>query len=147
MPIDPAPVVARMRSRGLLTLDDLFDRVVVCPSGCWLWTGADSGNDPSKGGYGRVLPPGVGRRTPEAAHRYVYRMFKKSRPIKIPEGYDIDHLCRHWTEARFAYNCRRCVNPDHLEAVRPAVNQERRRLDFVMDRIRNEYALEAMECA
>lgn len=131
-----------MRSRGLHTLDDLFDRVVVCPSGCWLWIGADSGDCPSKGGYGRVLPPGAGRRTPEAAHRYVYRKFKK----KIPKGYDIDHICRRWTPAPYAYGCRRCVNPDHLEAVRPAVNQERRRLDFVMERIRKEYALEAMEC-
>jgi len=61
---------------------------------CWLWTGAGTGN-----GYGKfwVFP----RMVP--AHRYAYEFCVGP----IPEGLEIDHLCR----------VRNCVNPDHLEPV------------------------------
>lgn len=108
---------------------------MVCPSGCWLWAGADSGDDPKRGGYGKVLPPG--ERTPESAHRFIYKKFKGP----IPKGYDVDHTCRHWNPIR-PFMSRRCVNPDHLEAVKPLVNQERRRKDWVWERLRAEYGEE-----
>lgn len=58
-------------------------------------------------GYGRFnLRP---RTT--SAHRAAWLIYRG----EIPEGTEIDHLCRNT----------RCVNPDHLEPVAPQVNVER----------------------
>lgn len=67
-------------------------------TGCWLWLGYI---DP--GGYGRFCRTG--------AHRWAYERLVGP----IPEGLQIDHLCR----------VRHCVNPAHLEPVTPAVNTRR----------------------
>jgi len=45
------------------------------------------------------------------AHRFSYERFKG----KIPKGLQIDHLCRN----------KKCVNPDHLEAVTGKINSLR----------------------
>ena len=71
-------------------------------SGCWLWTGADSGS-----GYGVISDGDVKK----YAHRISYEMFI----CPIPTGTEIDHLCR----VTF------CVNPQHLEAVTHADNVRR----------------------
>jgi hypothetical protein len=66
---------------------------------CWLWTAhRDSA------GYGKFSQR-LGRRQHRyiRAHRYAYETCIGH----IPDGYDIDHLCRTPS----------CVNPDHLEAV------------------------------
>jgi hypothetical protein len=63
-------------------------------SGCWDWVGSLSPE-----GYGRFRVNG----RPEYAHRIMFERHKGP----IPAGREIDHLCRN----------RRCVNPDHLEAV------------------------------
>ena len=63
--------------------------------GCWMWTGSTS-----NGGYGAFFPAedeAVG------AHRFAYELVKGP----IPEGRQLDHLCRN----------RLCVNPDHVEPV------------------------------
>lgn len=73
-------------------------------SGCWLWTGAWS----ERTGYG-FIQNGEGKM--DQAHRVSHRLFKGP----IPEGLEIDHLCR----------VRCCVNPDHLEAVTRKVNIQR----------------------
>lgn len=79
------------------------DRVVERPDGCWEWSGARNNL-----GYGQLT---IGVRTREYAHRYSYRLHKGP----IPEGLELDHLCRHpW-----------CVNPEHLEAVTHAENIRR----------------------
>lgn len=69
---------------------------------CWLWTAAKSGK-----GYGCVV---IDRRR-YPAHRVAYEMFVGP----IPEGLEIDHLCR----------VRNCVNPAHLEPVTHAENVRR----------------------
>lgn len=62
---------------------------------CWVWTGA------LNTGYGRVHV-GPGRRS-AYGHRVLYEMLVGP----VPEGLDLDHLCRN----------RACCNPDHLEPV------------------------------
>ena len=71
-------------------------------SGCWLWTGALE-----RCGYGQVHI----KRKNKMAHRIIYEFYKGP----IPEGYELDHLCR----------VRSCVNPDHLEIVRHITNVQR----------------------
>lgn len=79
-----------------------LQRREIMPDGCWLWTGAVH-----KTGYGLFNPgEGVVR-----AHRWSYEHYRGP----IPNGLHIDHLCR----------VRRCVNPDHLEAVTQAENNRR----------------------
>ncbi len=69
---------------------------------CLLWIGAISDT-----GYGNFWLNGG----TVLAHRFSYE-----RTVgPIPEGLQIDHLCR----------VRRCVSPDHLEAVTPSENNIR----------------------
>jgi hypothetical protein len=71
-------------------------RIVVEPApGCWLWKGAVH-----YGGYGTYTARHGDKRY---AHRMVYELLVGP----IPDGLDLDHLCR----------VRSCVNPDHLEPV------------------------------
>lgn len=72
------------------------------PSGCWLWTGHVDTR-----GYAR-LRAGGRNSVVLYAHRWSYEMAHGP----IPEGYEVDHLCR----------VRACVNPAHLEAVPHLVN-------------------------
>jgi HNH endonuclease len=80
----------------------LLAKVRVDEAGCWLFTGRRSPD-----GYGRIAlsrqrsPAGHAVTTP--AHRAAYIQFVGP----IPDGMDIDHLCRN----------RACVRPQHLEAV------------------------------
>jgi HNH endonuclease len=74
--------------------EKLLKRIEIAEDGCWLWTGATN-----ESGYGYVWAGGRRWR----AHRLAYSLFVSD----LPEGMEIDHLCRN----------RGCVNPDHLEAV------------------------------
>lgn len=74
--------------------------------GCWLWEGSLSHN-----GYGIFnLTRGEEKRT-WRSHRLAYTWLV----APIPEGMQLDHLCR----------TRRCVNPDHLEVVTEEENKLR----------------------
>lgn len=71
--------------------------------GCWLWKRSTTK------GYGRISV--LGR--PRGVHRVSYEVFVGP----IPDGLEIDHLCRR----------RSCCNPAHLEPVTHRENQRRRR--------------------
>lgn len=73
-------------------------------SGCWLWE-----HSITEGGYGKFYVPSLRRNV--WAHRFSYEAFVGP----IPEGLQIDHLCR----------VRCCVNPLHLEPVTRSVNLRR----------------------
>lgn len=108
------------RTRQPTTIEELLDRVVVCPSGCWMWAGGLSSDDREErgSGYGRILRPGTRRMM--AAHRYVYETFVGP----IAAGHHVDHCCARWSTDRWL--SRRCVRPEHLEVVTVGVNMQRR---------------------
>ena len=82
----------------------LLNKMVVADSGCWLWTASVR---PS--GYGQIWTRTVeGRRRLLSAHRAVWEAARGP----VPDGLDLDHLCR----------VRTCVNPDHLEPVTRKTN-------------------------
>jgi len=71
-------------------------------SGCWLWVGS----------YGNA---GYGQISINKKHKYAHRVGYELYRGKIPDGLNIDHLCR--------VPC--CVNPWHLEAVTQKENVRR----------------------
>ena len=71
---------------------------------CWLWLQVLLAS-----GYGKFYANG----RQHLAHRYAYELLVGP----IPDGLQIDHLCR----------VKNCVRPDHLEPVTPGVNTRRAR--------------------
>lgn len=71
---------------------------------CWVFTGRKTPN-----GYGTVYHNGK----PKVTHRFMYEKFVGP----IPEGLQLDHLCRN----------RACCRPAHLEPVTHAENLRRGR--------------------
>lgn len=83
-------------------IDRIIDRILV-GDGCWVWPGAKNSQ-----GYGRI---GAGGRTWAYTHRVVYEALVGP----IPDGLDLDHLCRNPS----------CCNPAHLEPVTRTENSLR----------------------
>ena len=85
-------------------IENFLQHISILDNGCWEWTGAVGAK-----GYGRFSAPET-----KVAHIFSYRWFKG----EIPDGLQIDHLC-HDKTCGLGSACphRRCVNPDHLEAV------------------------------
>ncbi len=81
-------------SRSFSLEQRLWLRTVVDRAGCRLWMG-----NRNKWGYGAISDKGQAR----SVHRVSYSLFVGP----IPEGHEVDHLCR----------VRNCWTPDHLEAV------------------------------
>lgn len=77
----------------------LSDRIDFTESGCWEWTGPTNNH-----GYGRT-----------GNAEYVHRVVWRETVGPIPEGLELDHLCRNPA----------CCNPDHLEPVTHAENMRR----------------------
>lgn len=82
------------------TLEERFEAKIerITESGCWIWTSTNNN------GYGQIW---VNRRY-HPAHRVAYEMYVGP----IPDGMQIDHLCR----------VPACCNPYHLEPVTPREN-------------------------
>lgn len=95
------PLGARLRIDG--TPDERFWGRIAKSDGCWLWEGGTNAD-----GYGLFSRrPG----TTMMAHRYAYL----TTVGPIPEGLELDHLCR----------VRLCVRSEHLEPVTHAENMRR----------------------
>lgn len=77
-------------------------------TGCWNWAGAVSA-----GSYGSIYYQG----RMQKAHRVAWMLWRG----QIPNGMDLDHLCRN----------RLCINPAHLE---PVTRSENLRRSPLMDR-------------
>lgn len=85
-----------------MVLPERIAQKIALEGECWAWTGAHI-----RGGYGQVRFDGK----PQSAHRVVYELLVGP----IPNGLEIDHLCRN----------RSCVNPAHLEPVTHDENMAR----------------------
>lgn len=89
----------------------LANSVLDPETGCRIWTGKTSRR---RGGAldGRITLRINGRHVSRRAHRVSYEVHNGP----IPDGYDVDHCCVNSL----------CIEPTHLDAVTPIVNQQRR---------------------
>lgn len=79
--------------------------------GCWVWQLFSAQAGHKRGGYyGRTSRQG--EQQPIGAHVLAYEVLVGP----VPDGYEVDHTCRNTL----------CCNPAHLEAVTPAVNNQRK---------------------
>lgn len=89
---------------GMATSARFWDQVTRSNS-CWLWNGSTSR------GYGLFALVVNGQRRTMQAHRYAY--IEECGPI--PDGLQLDHLCR----------VRNCVRPSHMDPVDNRTNSLR----------------------
>lgn len=86
------------------TIEQIIVRHVDKMDACWIWKGSTTIGGYSSGCF-------------QGKKRLMHRVFYECLKGPIPEGLQIDHLCKNI----------RCVNPDHLEPVTPKVNSQRGR--------------------
>ena len=88
-----------------LTDSQRFWQYVSKSEGCWHWKGTTSK------GYGLFATGAAGRRVTVQAHRFAY----EDTVGPIPDGLQLDHLCR----------VRHCVRPAHMDPVDNRTNSLR----------------------
>lgn len=98
----PKPIPAEIRMHRHILVD--------ADTGCWMWQGSAN-----NAGYPQMKD--MSSKRPKFVHRISYEIANGP----IPEGMVIDHLCY----TADAISNKRCVNPDHLEAVTQKTNTQR----------------------
>ena len=81
-------------------------------TGCWLWIAARDKRASTPYGKITIWRKKLSKRLKRQAHIVSYETFIGP----IPAGHEIDHTCRNTF----------CIAPNHLEAVLPVVNKQRR---------------------
>ena len=77
-----------------IEVEERFWSKVEITDNCWNWRAGDNGHGYGLFWYGKKY---------HVAHRFSLKLFN----IEIPQGLEVDHLCRN----------RGCVNPNHMELV------------------------------
>lgn len=90
-----------------------FEQYFTNGDGCWMWIGGKQNS-----GYGVFNVPDALGGGVQLAHRFSYELYVGP----IPDGLEIDHLCR----------TRLCVNPAHLEPVTHRENDLRGASPFLV---------------
>lgn len=96
---EAAASISAFRAPVLHVQKRIMARVTIDEGGCWV-----SSYSKLPSGYAKMAAFGK----LEYVHRVAYEAWKGA----IPDGLQIDHLCRNTS----------CCNPEHLEAVTPRVN-------------------------
>jgi len=96
--------------RAVIPLETRLFAKIDAAGPCWLWTGGTAGGTPGDR-YGYIGPGRRGSGPMLRVHRVVWELLVGP----IPEGLELDHLCR----------VRICCNPDHLEPVTHRENLRR----------------------
>lgn len=101
-----------MANSSITLFDRLMAKVEIQPNGCW-WLPLAVRPD----GYVRIH---------HSSNRltYAHLVFFRNAHGEIPPNHEVDHICHDPTTCAGGFTClhRRCVNPDHLEAVSKSRN-------------------------
>lgn len=102
-----------------LVLETTEDGCIICTS-----------HSPNADGYIRLYSGKDVKKRYEMLHRLTYRKYRG----EIPEGYEVDHLCR----------VRKCCNPEHLQILTVSAHKSKTNKERYKER--TEQIIYAMKC-